>query len=71
MECSYNTKALFAKFLVKFAHKTASSSTSSWDLVLKHDVLTLKGNFAKQAELISSLIDDKIESFHHQSMFCS
>ncbi len=52
-----HTKALFAKFLVKFAHKTASSSTSSWDLVLKHDVLTLKGNFAKQAELISSLID--------------
>ena len=66
-----HTKALFAKFLVKFAHKTASSSTSSWDLVLKHDVLTLNGNFAKQAELISSLIDDKIESFHHQSMFCS
>ena len=52
-----HTKALFAKFLVKFAHKTASSSTSSWDLGLKHDVLTLKGNFAKQAELISSLID--------------
>ena len=26
-------------------------------LGLKHDVLTLKGNFAKQAELISSLID--------------
>ena len=63
-----HTKALFAKFLFKFADKTASSSISSWVKTCWSDSVWKAILKSKLNRLLLCCLN--FESFHHQSLFC-